>query len=238
MNRLAIVRGLTYTDIAQVRRRWLIPSYAFAYRWTGNRADAEDLTAWIFHNLDMSFSGPELLHVVEEQLAELTSEAIHRHWSDRYGVAGVSQSGSALTDPRPTLEHLTAGLTAEMNLVLVRRFVRRQPVATIANRLGVSVRQADRRIFDALTQVAERILFSGLSRIPPEHDQVSAFVSDLVAMKRPVRFEARPATWPMMVAACHVQAAIAGNELPTQRFVQSMETSPRRFVTELRISSA
>ncbi|HEV2216136.1 MAG TPA: hypothetical protein VGV88_01065 [Candidatus Dormibacteraeota bacterium] len=238
MSRLAIVHGLTYTDIAQVRRRWLIPSYAISYRWTGNRADAEDLTAWIFHNLGGGFSGPEPLHVVEAQLGQLTSEAIHRHWSDRYGIAGVSHTGTALADPRPTLEDLTAGLTAEMHLMLVRRFVRRQPVATIANRFGVSVPEADRRIFDALARVAERIVLPRLSTIAPELGQVSAFVNDLVAASRPVRFEARTGVWPMMVAACHVQAAIAGNDLPTQRFVQSLETSPRRFVTALRISSA
>ena len=238
MVRLEVVCGLTYSDMGQVRRRWLIPTYAIAYRLTGNRADAEDLTAWIFHNLGRAFSGPETCHIVEEQLAELTSEAIHRHWSDRYSVAGVTYAGSALSDSRPTLEHLSAGLTAEMHLILVSRFARRQSLGTIANRLGVSIREADRRIFGALTQVAERIALPRMFKIPQELDRVSDFVNDLVARRRPVRFEARQGTWPIMVAACHVQAAIAGNDLPTRQFVRSMEAPPRRFVTELRISSA
>lgn len=238
MVRLAIVRGLTYTDIGQVRSRWLIPTYASAYRWTGNRTDAEDLTAWIFHNLSEDFRRPELVQVVEERLAELTSEAIVRHWSERYSIAAANLTASALTDSRPTLESLMTDLTAEMHLTLVLRFVRRRPATAIANQLRVSVQEAHSRVFVALAQVAERIGFQSRSSVPRNLRGVSGFVADLVAGRRPERFEADSGIWPVMVAACHVQAAIAGNDLPTQRFVRSLEPSTRRFVADLRIWSA
>ena len=237
MVRLAIVRGLTYTDTAQVRSRWLIPTYTSAYRWTGNRTDAEDLTAWIFHNISGDFRTSELVQVVEERLDELTSEAISRHWFDRYGVATLNLTASTLTDSRPTLESLMTDLTAEMHLTLVLRFVRRRPPAAIAKQLRVSGQEAHRRVFVALAQVAERIGFQARSSIPRNLDEVSGFVSDLVARKRPARFDAGSGIWPVMAAACHVHAAIAGNDLPTQRFVRSLESS-RRLVTELRIWSA
>lgn len=238
MVRLAIVRGLTYTDMAQVRSRWLIPTYATVFRWTGNRADAEDLTEWIFNNIGGRFHMPQLVQVVEERLAELTSEAIARHWSERYGVVGLNLTASTLTDSRLTVESLLADLTAELHLALVLRFVRRRTGAAIAKQLGVSVQEANRRIFVALAQVAERISLPELSGIPQDLDDVSGFVADLVARRRPARFEIRSGSWPVMVAACHIEAAIAGNDLPTQRFVGSLESSARRFVTELRIWSA
>ena len=238
MVRLAIVRGLAYTDLAQVRRRWLIPTYVTAFRWTGNRPDAEDLTTWIFHKLDGDFRAPELVQVVEERMAELTSEAILRHWSDRYGVADDHLSPSILIDSHPTLGSLLTDLTAEMNLTLILRFVRRRPTATIANQLRVSEQETNRRVFTGLAQVAERIGLPATAGDPRGFNEVSAFVTDLVARRRPIRFEANSGTWPVMVVACHVQAAIAGNELPTRRFVSTLASSNRRPVTDLRIWSA
>jgi len=48
-------------------------------------------------------------------------------------------------------------------------------------------------------------------------------VGDLVARRRPLRFEAAPGAWAALLAATHVQAAIAGNDLPRVRFVRSLE---------------
>ena len=237
MVRLAIVQGLSYTHMAQVNRRWLLPTYATAYRWTGNRADAEDLTEWVFHNLGRDFGAAQPVEVIQKSLTELTSEAIVRHWSARYGVIGLNVTASAPTDSRPRLESLLADLSAEMHLALIRRFVRRAPIATIANRLRVPIQEADRHVFVALTQVAERIGFGPLYDIPQRLDDASAFVTDLVARRPPVRFEARSGIWRAMVAACHIQGAIAGNDLPTQRFVRSLEPASR-FVTKTRIWSA
>ena len=237
MVRLAIVQGLRYTHMAQVHRRWLLPTYATAYRWTGNRADAEDLTEWIFHNLGRDFGTAQPVEVIQNSLTELTSEAIVRHWSARYGVIGLNVTASAPTDSHPRLESLLADLTAEMHLALIRRFVRRLPIATIANRLRVSVQEADRRVYVALTQVAAQVGLAAPSNIPQRLDDLSDFITDLVARRSPLRFEARSGVWRAMVAACHIQSAIAGNALPTQRFVRSLE-STGRFVTAPRIWSA
>lgn len=238
MVRLAIVDGLTYTDMGQVRGRWLIPTYADNFRWTGNRADAEDLAAWIFHKIGGELRGAKPVRVVDERVAELTSEAIARHWSERYGVVNINRISSRRSDSQPALESLLSDLTAEMHLTLILRFVRRRSIAAIASQLRVSTQQADRRVFVALTQVAERIGLSAPPEIPLDLVSVSDFVSDLVARRRPVRFEARSDTWAALIAACHIQAAIAGNALPIQRFVRSFESPTRRLVTELRIWSA
>ena len=235
MVRLAIVRGLSYGDMGQVRSRWLIPIYATAYRWTGNEADAEDLTAWIFHNLGLEFRGPELVQVVEERVAELMSEAIVRHWSVRYGVAGAIPNATAHTDPRPTLESLLAELTAEAHRILVLQFVRGRPVEALARHLRIRVSEAEKRTFVALAQVADRIGLGAPVRSRQQIDEVSAFVTALVTKRQPVRFDAHPGTWQVLVAACHIHAAIAGNDLPSRRFVRSLEPSPTRFVTEMRI---
>jgi exonuclease V gamma subunit len=77
--------------------------------------------------------------------------------------------------------------------------------------------------------------------------QVAAFVADLIAWRRPLRFEATPSAWAALLAATHLQAAVAGNDLPTARFVRSLEESfeasrrmarSRSLVTNLRIWSA
>jgi hypothetical protein len=76
-----------------------------------------------------------------------------------------------------------------------------------------------------------------------EADQVSTYIDDLIARRRPLRFEVRRAAWPPMLGAGHVQAAIAGNDLPAQGFVRSLERRlsagwTRRPVTDIRIWSA
>lgn len=238
MVRLAIVRGLSYTDIGQVQSRWLIPTYATAFRWTGNQADAEDLTAWIFHNLAREFRAPELVQVVEERIAELLSDAIVRHWSLRYGVVGAIPTANAAINSRLTLEALLAELTAETHRIVVLRFVRGWPVAAVARQLRLPVSAANERTFAALTHVAERIGLRAPARNPQQIDEVSAFVTAMLTRRHPVRFEARPGVWQVLVAACHVHAAIAGNDLPSRRFVHSLEPSSRRVVTEVRIWTA
>ena len=134
-------------------------------------------------------------------------------------------------------------LTAEMRLALVLRFLRRRSAATIATQLGIRPEATRRRIIAALAQVAQRIGFQVESSEPAQTDQVSAYIDDVVARRRPVRFEVLPEAWPPMIGAGHVQAAIAGNHLPAHEFVRTLdrrleERAGRRFVTDLRIWSA
>ncbi len=243
MTHLAVVRGLTYTNCSQVFKRWLMPTYGTGFRWTGNRADSEDLTARVFLNTANHLELPELVQVVDESVLDLVLEAVTRHWVERYGIPRVRCAafcGSEVTAP---LDSLFDGLTAEMRLLLVLRFLRRRAPEAIAAQLRIRPEEARRRILAALTRVAERIGFPPGSNEPRQVAQVSAYVEDVVARRRPVRFEVVPEAWPAMIAAGHIQAAIAGNDLPAKGFVRSLERRleervRRELVTRPRIWSA
>ena len=243
MAHLVVVRGLTYTNWSQVFKRWLMPTYRASFRWTGNRADSEDATAWTLLNVADRLQLPELVHVVDDGVAELAVEAVTRHWVERYGFQGVRCAellGSEATIPLDTYFH---GLTAEMRLFLVLRFLRRRSPEAIAAQLRIAPDEARRRILAALARVAQRIGFSPVSSECPQLAHVSAYVDDIVARRRPIRFEVVPEAWPMIVAAGHIQAAIAGNDLPVKGFTRSLERrlelrSGRGLVTRLRIWSA
>ena len=243
MTHLAVVRGLTYTSFSQVFNRWLIPTYRTAFRWTGNREDAEDIITWTFRDVAGNLRLPDQVQVVDDDVVDATLEAVTRHWHDRYGIARNSRAGIYASEGTPALESLFDGLTAQMRLLLVLRFVRRRSPAAIAAQLRIRPEAARRSIIEALALVAQHIGLPAASGGPLQADQVSTYIDDLIARRRPVRFEVRRAAWPPMVAAGHVQAAIAGNDLPAQGFVRSLErTLPagwtRRFVTHIRIWSA
>jgi len=242
MTHLAIVRGLTYTNCSQVFKRWLIPTYRTSFRWTGNRADSEDATTWVFLNTG-NLRLPELVQVVDDRVLDLAVEATTRHWSERYGIPRARCAELCASEATVPLELLFDGLTAEMRLLLVLRFLRRRSPESIAAQLRVRPEAASRRIVAALARVAQRIGFPPGSSEPPQVAHVSAYVDDIVARRRPMRFEVVSEAWPAMIAAGHVQAAIAGNDLPAKGFIRSLE---RRFeertdkglVTRRRIWSA
>lgn len=227
---LTIVAGLTYREPSQVFNRWLVPAYQMSTRWTGNRLDAEDATALVLVKEMGRLNLPELVQVVDERLVEATLEAVGRHWSERYGIAPVRCTDIRATEAafagRPALsfDALTCDLTADMRLVIVLRFLRKRTPASIATQLGVAPGASDNLLFRALSHVARRL---GLDADPGDLAQVNhveAFVRDLVARRRPLRFEAVPNAWAALLAATHIQAAIAGNDLPRVRFVRSLES--------------
>lgn len=250
---LTVIRGLTYVAHSHVFSRWFLPVYQTSFRWTGNRSDAEDATTWVFLNAVGQARLPELVTVVDHIAADAALEAASRHWCDRYGVvrlrcaeiyafeAGLA-GRSALT-----LEALVEGLSAERRLVIVLRFLRKRTLSAIAAQLGVPVKTADVLLHTALSSVAEGMGLDAAER--GDHvqaAQVAAFVDDLVGRRRPMRFEAAPSAWAALLAATHLQAAVAGNDLPVARFVRSLQESfeahrvirSRRRVTNLRIWSA
>ncbi len=243
---LAVVAGLTYRERSQVFNRWLVPVYQMSIRWTGNRLDAEDATSWVLINEMRRLNLPDLVQVVDEQLAELTIEAVARHWSERYGISQLRCSSihaaeaAVLGRPALSLVALTDRLTADQRLVIVLRFLRRRSPSSIATQLGVTDGTCATLLFRALSAVARRM---GLDADPTDLAQakeVAAFVGDLVARRKPLRFEAGPSAWAAVLAATHVQAAIAGNDLPRVRFVRSLEeiaggSSSRTHVTHARI---
>ena len=250
---LTVIRGLTYFAQSQVFSRWFLPVYQTSFRWTGNRLDAEDAATWVFMNAIGQVRLPELVTVVDDIAADATLEAASRHWCDRYGVVRLRCSEiyafeaglagrSALT-----LDGLVAGLSAEMRLVIVLRFLRKRTLSAIAIQLGAPSKTANLLLHTALSKVAEGMgLDAGGHDDQAQAGQVAAFVDDLIARRRPTRFEAAPSAWAALLAATHLQAAVAGNDLPAARFVRSLEesyeahrmTRSRRRVTNLRIWSA
>jgi hypothetical protein len=243
MTHLAVVRGLTYTSFSQVFNRWLIPTYSTSFRWTGNRVDAEDASTWTLLEVARHLRLPELVQVVDDHVVDATLDAVTRHWVDRYGIAQVRCAAINASEAAASLESLFDGLTAEMRLLLVLRFLRRRSPAEIAAQLRLDPGAAKRRILAALALVAQHVGFPAASGEPWQVDQVSTYLDDLIARRRPLRFEASPDAWPPMVAAGHLQAAIAGNDLPAQGFVRSLERRlqaawGRRVVTDIRIWSA
>jgi hypothetical protein len=241
MTHLEVIHGLTYTNGAQVFERWLMSTYRTSFRWTGNRPDSEDVTESVFLNTAEYLRLPELVNTVEARVHELTVEAVTRHWLERYGLPPVTCEMSELKSD-VALETLVDGLTAEMRLLLVLRFLRRRSPEAIASQLRIRPEEVRRRILAALGRVALQI---GLpeSTASPQVAQASAYIDDVVAQRRPVRFEVLPETWPVMMAADHIQAAIAGNHLPAKGFIRSLERrfeerSGRGVVTRLRIWSA
>jgi len=250
---LTVIRGLTYVAESQVFNRWFLPVYQTSFRWTGNRSDAEDATTWVFMNAVGQAHLPELVTVVDEMAADATLEAASRHWCDRYGVVRLRcaeiyafEAGLAGRSPL-TLEALVEGLSAEMRLVIVLRFLRMRTMSAIASQLGVPTKNAGELLYTALSKVAEGMGFDnagGGERAQAGH--VMAFVDDLIGRRRPTRFEAAPPAWAALLAATHLHAAVAGNDLPAARFVRSLQesfdahrtTRSRRHVTNLRIWSA
>jgi hypothetical protein len=206
-----------------------VPTYQMSIRWTGNQQDAEDVTTWTLIREMSRLDLPELVPVVDEQVAETTLEAVGRHWSERYGISPVRCSVIRATEsaligrPPHTFDALTDRLAADRRHVIVLRFLRRRSASSIAKQLGVTAGKSSELVFDALGDVARRL---GLEADPgglAQVDQVARFVGDLVARRRPLRFEAIPGAWAALLAATHVQATIAGNDLPRPRFVRSLE---------------
>ena len=226
---LSVVAGLIYRERSQVFNRWLLPAYQTSVRWTGNRLDAEDTTTWVLVREIGRLDLPELVQVVDERLAETTLEAVGRHWSELYGISTLrcasiqATEGASVGQPALSFDALTERLTADQHLVIVLRFLRRRTLPSIATQLRVPAAAGANMLFRALSGVAARLGLDPDPTDPTQVNQVAAFVGDLVARRRPLRFEAAPGAWAALLAATHVQAAIAGNDLPRVRFVRSVE---------------
>jgi Sigma-70, region 4 len=244
---LTVIRGHTYTDSAQIFNRWLIPTYQTAFRWIGTRLETEAATAQVFNDVAISLPVPAEVQLVDEQVIEAALRVVTKYWSDGYGVATVQSSEirgvEAVLRPASTSSALFEGLSPEMRLVLVLRFLRKRSLAAIAAQLGIRQAVARSTMITALTRIAERI---GLAHMPREMNQlerVTAFVDGVIAGATPLRFVVEPPAWPAMVGATHIQAAIAGNDLPERRFVTMIERrlrtgEERKRVTRLRSWSA
>jgi hypothetical protein len=125
----------------------------------------------------------------------------------------------------------------------VLRFLRRRTVPAIATQFRVETSVVRAQMIEALASVAESVGIKPGAGPSTQADLVAAFVDDLVARKKPLRFEAAPQAWATMIAATHIQSAVAGNNLPRIRFVRSLEEgfadgSSGARVTHIRIWTA
>jgi DNA-directed RNA polymerase specialized sigma24 family protein len=226
---LRVLAGHTYRDPVQVFNRCLMPVYQTSYRWTGNRMDAEDVTAWVFTNEFRRLDLPRSVPAVDDQLIEATVHAIGKHWSERYGISSLRwaalHAGEVAAPWRSTLslKALLDPLPGELRLVTVLRFLRRRTVNQIAAQLDTSPAAAAVLIFKALVEVGAEMGFGPARDDTAQAGEVATFVDHLITRRRPLRFEATPTSFQALLAATCVHAAIAGNDLPRARFVRSLE---------------
>jgi hypothetical protein len=134
----------------------------------------------------------------------------------------AAEPGS-ISRPALSFEALTDRLTADQRLAIVLRFLRLRAPSSIAKQLGLTAAASGSLLCRALFEVAVRLELDPELTERAQVDRVAAFVSDLVARRRPLRFEAGPGAWAALLAATHLQAAIAGNDLPRLRFVRSLD---------------
>jgi DNA-directed RNA polymerase specialized sigma24 family protein len=227
--RLEVLSGHTYSARSDVFNRCLMPVYQTAYRWTGNRPDAEDATSWVVNRAIRALQLPLAVPAVDQALIEATAEAIGRHWSERYGISPLRWStfhAAEVAAPwRSTLSlrALLDALPGDMRLVIVLRFLRRRSLGQVATQLGLNSQAAALLLFRALTLIAIELGFDQAGEDTIQAPLLANFVDHLVSRRQPARFEATPATFNAMLAATHVHAYIAGNDLPQTRFVRSLE---------------
>jgi DNA-directed RNA polymerase specialized sigma24 family protein len=227
--RLEVLSGHTYREPSDIFNRCLMPVYQTAYRWTGNRPDAEDATTWVVNHTLRNLQLPGAVAAVDQALIEATSDAIGRHWSERYGISPLRWSAFHAAEVAApwrstlSLRALLDALPGDMRLVIVLRFLRRRSLGQVAAQLGLTTQAAAVLLFRALTLIAVELGFDQSSEDSVQAPQLANFVDHLVARRQPGRFEAAPATFNALLAATHVHACIAGNDLPQTRFVRSLE---------------
>jgi hypothetical protein len=227
--RLEVLSGHTYGERSEVFNRCLMPVYQTAYRWTGNRPDAEDVTAWVVTHEVGLLQLPRAVAAVDQALIESTADAIGRHWSERYGVLPLRWSAFHAAEVAApwrstlSLRALLDPLPGEMRLVIVLRFLRRRSMGRVAAQLGLTSTAAASLLFRALAMIAIELGFDEAVEDIAQASLLADFIEHLLTRRRPGRFEASPATFNALLAATHVHSCIAGNDLPQARFVRSLE---------------
>jgi hypothetical protein len=226
--RFELVRGRIYTDRRQLLTRNLIATYRGLFRWTGSAADAEDATRRLVEAAVNPLRLPAPVEDVDELLDRGMLEMLGRHWADGYEVSSISWtavlgSNAAGRQFAPVgLRELLDPLPGELRTLVVLRFLRQLPIDVIAGRLELRRAAANLLLLEALGAVGAVLGFRGLSPSIVQAGLVARFVDDLVGLRRPLRFAAGPNTFPALLAAANLQAAIPGSDLPDPRFVKRL----------------
>jgi hypothetical protein len=226
--RLELVRGRIYTDRRQLLARNLVAAYRGLFRWTGSAADAEVGTRRLVEAVVTPLRLPAPVEDVDELLDQGMLETLGRHWADGYEVA--SDSWTAVLRSRAVgrpfapvgLRELLDPLPGELRTVVVLRFLRQFGIDVIASRLELRHAAANLLLFEALGAVGVALGLPASSPSLVQAGLVARFVDDLVGLRRPLRFPAGPNTFPALLAAANLQAAIPGSDLPDPRFVKRL----------------
>lgn len=141
--------------------------YAFiAYR-VGDRAEAEELTAEVFHQALVNLGRFEWRGTpFAAWLMRIAANAIADRWRQRAREQGLpddiavepgGNGDAAAIERRVTLAKLVATLPADQKLVVVRRFVDQRSIAEIARELGRTEGAVKQLQFRALQALRTRI---------------------------------------------------------------------------------
>jgi RNA polymerase sigma-70 factor (ECF subfamily) len=129
--------------------------YAFIASRVRNRAEAEDLTAEVFHQ-----ALAKLHHFAwrgvpfSAWLLRIASNAIHDHWRSHRDVSGddvPERRVDEIAERRAVLVQLLDRLPHDQRLVIARRFIDGRSIAEIANELNRSEGAVKQLQFRALT---------------------------------------------------------------------------------------
>ncbi len=235
-----VVGGLVYTDRLAVFNRWFVPTYKLAFRWTGNELDAQDVASGVVRTVIADGPLPADVATVEASIESATLWGIRDHWSGRYGMPSAA---TVTGGPGLAFNDLVSSLDGELHRVVVLRVLRHIANSSVAAQLQIAPAKAEMILVRALLKIAVKLGLPGGALEPHQVASVATFAEDLIRKRRPLRFEASSGAWAALVAACHLQASITGNDLPAARYTShqrhvALGQRVRRRVTALRIWSA
>lgn len=221
-----MVSGLIYTDPRPVITRRLSAVYQIAFRWTGSTPDAEQVVLEAFAAAFQDTSWPAPVRALDARLENAAFYALDGHWFDRHRVGAtrhdIEECERLASGVPPRLESLFEDLTARKRLMLLLRFVRRRPLAAIAAQLGETRDDAATGLVEALAQVSRRLPLDTGAR-PAAAERVMTFVDAIVRGRRPPPASVDRGDWPLLAAAAHVQAGIAGKNLMRPALIEEVD---------------
>ena len=126
--------------------------YRFAYGWTGNRQEAEDITSRVFLEA-ASQRGGQSWESFRERLMSAAALIVQEHRL-RYGTVVDARPGVQCKDENASVHTLLAALPASYRQVLELRLIGGRSIRATAKALGTTKRAALRLQSDALRSAA------------------------------------------------------------------------------------
>lgn len=152
-------------DWETVYRDHVVPVFRYVYARTGNRPDAEDVTAIVFERALPRLRLRASIGEVRNYLLATSRTVLADHWSTRYGAPTEwldDERVGALAEPAPAdstttrrAHDLLARLPENYRRVLELRFLRGCTVRETAREMGISVANAKVLQWRALRRAAQ-----------------------------------------------------------------------------------